>query len=58
MRRREFITVVGGAVAALPLAARAEQAAMPVIGLLDSRLPDAITGRLRGFREGLRSLRG
>jgi putative tryptophan/tyrosine transport system substrate-binding protein len=53
MRRREFITLVGGA-AAWPLAARAQQAAMPAVGLLDSRLPEAIADRLRGFRQGLK----
>ena len=53
MRRREFMTVIGGAVVAWPLVARAQQRSMPVIGLLgiDSGAPGPVA-----FNQGLREL--
>jgi putative ABC transport system substrate-binding protein len=56
IRRREFMTLVGSAAVTCPLAARAQQAATPVIGFLHPGSHDANTGRLRGFDRGLKEV--
>jgi putative ABC transport system substrate-binding protein len=53
LRRREFIAALGGAVAAWPLAARAQQPGMPLIGYLSPGTPESLAYEVAAFRKGL-----
>jgi putative ABC transport system substrate-binding protein len=55
MKRRQFITFLGGVAVILPFTARAQQPAMPVVGYLGLETPELYASSLRAFRDGLGS---
>jgi putative tryptophan/tyrosine transport system substrate-binding protein len=54
VKRREFISLIGGAAAACPFAARAQQPQVPVVGFMSSGSPGPLRRQLAAIREGLR----
>jgi putative ABC transport system substrate-binding protein len=54
VRRRDFITLLGGAAVAASVGARAQQAEMPVIGFLNTASPDAYVSQLKAFHQALK----
>ena len=56
MRRREFVTLIGGAAAAWPMASRAQQPALPVIGFLSSSSAPVTNKRISSFGQGLNEI--
>src|SRR5262245_55971806 len=57
MRRRQFISLLGGSAAAWPVAARAQQPAVPLVGFLNSASPEVFSDHLRAFHRGLKDTR-
>ena len=54
MKRREFITLIGGAAAAWPLASHAQHTTMPVVGFMHTLAPESVPNPMAGFHQGLK----